>query len=636
MKKIMFSLVLMLVALFTLPMNGEANTGKIGILFSDQNETYMDSTNIGGSYKPPHFDRNMTVSPKVDYSSSLDKASKLYMLYKEEGYNVHKLSDKDLNNLNALNEYDVIVLANTVMLSHTQRENIKAYVYGGGNAQFLFATARNELAKYQKDPKKMDLSPMIYDVLTYIWEWDNLTETLQSRFVDDVVLTDGVITNKAGSTHPILTNAYKKLGKNSIQLKESGAEWIESVTPWPTSNAQTILTYANFSKTDKPKNITKNVTPALLAIEHGAGRVVYSTFKIYDYIGVKPGDMKWVDNSTANQAYTNTSGEKDAEAVLTSSIDWLLAGSQTFAQRKYDVALTPANLTANITPQKKFALRGSVTAKNNGNVPARGYLKVEVLNKNGSSLGSYRKLLTGLAPGNTADSSYLEKFEILIDPAKIPNGTYDVRITFEETRHDRQGDVTRAALLKMTRNNNYGSYTNFTGFKDVGSGSHTPNILNAAKIGIITGYTDGTFNPLATISRYHAALMTLRAMGVAPSASATMPATDLPKNDFKYATLATAYNLGLISLEEGKINANAPMRRGAMAQALVKGFNLVGTSTMPLTDITPSYEQYNNISTLYHHRVTTGVTATEYKPFDAVTRGQFASFVMRSLENSQK
>ncbi len=104
--------------------------------------------------------------------------------------------------------------------------------------------------------------------------------------------------------------------------------------------------------------------------------------------------------------------------------------------------------------------------------------------------------------------------------------------------------------------------------------------MNAAKIGIITGYNDQTFKPTANVSRLNAMMMMLRAIGVSPSASATLPSsvTDLKKGVYGYDVMATAYQLGLIELDNGQIAKDAPMRRGAMAQTLVKGFKLQGKS----------------------------------------------------------
>lgn len=627
----------------------EANTGKIGVLYSEQNEKFMFAENVGGKYTPPLFKDAKDVDPKIAYSSAKNKSNKLYELYRSQGYNVAKLYDEDLNDLKRLNEYDVIVLPYTVMLNHKQRENIRHYIYGGGNAQFIFATARNEWDRFEPNKNKMDLSPLIYETLTYIWEWDNLTDAFQSTFRDDIALRNMHITNAKGSTHPILQNAYKRLGKNSILLKENGDEWIESIALWPTANAQPILTYSDFSLKNytpereayKSKYITKGETPALAAVQYGAGRIVYSSFKIYDYFTVDYADYEWHGTKSVNQKDTNTEGEEDAKAVLAASLDWLLEARTAFAQREYDLTLTTDRLSAYVTPQKKFAFRGTVNMANTGKVPVRGEMVVQVLNANNKSIGEYRKIITGLAPYKLDYNSYAEKFEIMM-PGNIADGTYKLKITFNEARHDRlkSGFITRGKTYTIAKKGNNSTITGFAGFKDVGKGSHLENINNAAEIGIITGYADGTFKPSANVSRINAMMMMLRAMNVQTSASATLPATviDIKKGAYGYDVLATAYQRGLINIQDNKINANGAMKRGEMAQALVKGFGLMGTSDMKFTDIgTPTgYVQYNNIATLYHHRITTGTTASLYAPYDNVTRAQFATFIMRALENTSK
>jgi hypothetical protein len=640
MKKIAMMLLTLFACFMALPQQGEASSEKkIGILFSDVINDYSLSTNPGknNAMTLPYATRPVDVSAKVKYSPINDKALKMYYFYREEGFSAAKMSHDELNSLEALNKYDAIVFPYSVLMNQKQRENVKAYIYGGGNVQILYATARNELAKLAKSPSDLDVTPLIFDTLTWVWEWDNLTEIFQTRFIDDVQLRDATITNTPGVTHPILTKAYEKLGRNSLHLSEAANEWYEIVQPWK-SSVKPLLVISGYSWTDKPANIKKGQSGALFALEHGAGRIVQAPFKIYDYVGVEKHEGGWQEDS--GKPYHETKGEEDAEAVLSSSMEWLLEGSNTFKPRNYNVKLAASNYTANMTPQKTFAVRGTVTATNTGDVPVRGKLRVNVLDSSNKPIGRYEKVLVGLSPAPNEISSYAEKFEILL-PGSIKDGKYTVKATFEETRHDRSGYITRAETHTVTKQGNKGTFASFPGFKDVGmSNGHHQNILNAAKLGVITGYGDQTFKPAANVSRLNAMMMLLRAKGVSPSASAALPVTvtDLKKGMYGYDVIATAYQMGLLNLENGQAAKDAPMRRGEMAQSLVKGFGLQGTSDMIFTDIgtASSYNQYRNIATLYHHRITTGTTATLYSPYSPVTRQQFATFIMRSLENTSK
>ncbi len=640
MKKLVITIIALLACVSALPQTSKADSEqKVGILVSDVINDYSLSTNPGknNAMTLPYATQPVSVSAKVKYSPINDKALKMYYFYREEGFPVAKLSHDELNNLEALNKYDVIVFPYSVLMNHRQRENVKAYIYGGGNVQILYATARNELAKLAKSPADLDLTPLIFDTLTWVWEWDNLTEIFQTRFIDDVQLREAKITNTPGVTHPILSKAYQKLGRSSLQLTESANEWYEIVQPWKPS-VKPLLVISDYSSTDKPANVKKGQSGALFALEYGAGRIVHAPFKIYDYVGVEKHEGGWQEDS--GKAYSETKGKEDAEAVLSASMEWLLEGSNTFKPRNYNVKLTASNYMANMTPQKTFAFRGTVTATNTGDIPVRGKLRVHILDSGNKAIGKYEKVLVGLSPSPNDVSSYAEKFEILL-PGSIKDGTYTVKVTFEETRHDRSGYITRAETHTLTKQGNKGAFSNFPGFKDVSSGNgHYQNILNAAKLGVITGSGNQTFKPTANVSRLNAMMMLLRAKGITPSVSAALPSsvTDLKKGAYGYDVIATAYQMGLLNLENGQAAKDAPMRRGEMAQALVKGFALQGTSDMVFTDIgtASSYNQYRNIATLYHHRITTGTTATLYSPYSAVTRQQFATFIMRSLENTSK
>lgn len=110
-----------------------------------------------------------------------------------------------------------------------------------------------------------------------------------------------------------------------------------------------------------------------------------------------------------------------------------------------------------MTPQKTFAVRGTVTAINTGDIPVRGKLRVHILDSGNKAIGKYEKVLVGLSPSPNDVSSYAEKFEILL-PGSIKDGTYTVKVTFEETRHDRSGYITRAETHTLTKQGNKGAF----------------------------------------------------------------------------------------------------------------------------------------------------------------------------------
>ncbi len=173
-------------------------------------------------------------------------------------------------------------------------------------------------------------------------------------------------------------------------------------------------------------------------------------------------------------------------------------------------------------------------------------------------------------------------------------------------------------------------------FQDITtSNSGYYDVKNLQALGIING-SNGKFNPQGTLTRMQATEMVLRALGITASSSASMKASDAKHGDYGYAQLATGIRYGIISLENGKINAHQPMTRADMAHALVNGFKLQGFSTNTFSDVPPSHTYYKDIQALYALGITTGYADNSFKPSGTVTRQNFAQFVNRTLYANAK
>lgn len=621
----------------------ESNTSKkIAVLFSKTSEDYANITRPGGTYN------GKTIAPKVDYSSIKDKELKLFHLYKQQGFNVTAIDENALNNLTTLNQYDAVVFTNTVLMTHSQRENVKAYIRDGGGAIFAFATARNEASVFPK-AGQMDLTPLIHYTKTWVFEWDNLTEVFQSRFVDDITLKNFTVKNNA-TTHTILTNTYKELGKNSIQLTNNrlNGDWIEMIVPWRNSVAP-LLVYGTYSYADKPI-MAKNSVGAAYAFEYGRGRIVYTGFKIYDFINVNA-EAAWEDSSSG-LAYDGTTGGKDASVFLKHSLNWVAENHNVNKARNYNVSITLSDIKGSLRNSKNdFIIYSDITVKNNGNVPVRGSFKFEVINVNGKVIGTSKTIyLPGLSPEtstNNADNKNMSThFEDGINislPYSLPLGTYTLRATFTEGRQDRKGQAEKLATVadlkafSRIKGSIYPQVKNASFFPDVTTKNAAYNdIKNLYSLGIIKG-SNGKFNPQGNLTRIQSTEMILRSLGISASASATMNATDLNKGDYGYAILATGIRYGIISLENGKINAHQPMKRSDMATAIVNGFKLQGTTEHTFNDIPTTHANYKSIQTLYALSVTTGFTTDNtFRPNNTVTRQQFSSFINRALKANSK
>lgn len=642
MKKIFFSLLATCAFLLVTELSSsqaQAATQRIGVVFSESSEKYANTTHPGGTYQ------GQTVSPKVDYSSTYNKELKAYLLYQQQGFNVEKIYEKDLNSLEALSQYDAIVFPYTVMMNHQQRENVKMYVRNGGGAIFAFQTARNEATKFPK-AGQMDLSPLIYDVDSWVMEWDNLTEVFNARFIDDVVLGNATVSN-TNTVHPIMQNATKELGKSKLNLTKTDQEWVEIIKPWQGGSATPILYFSDYDYTSKPQTMKKNEFGAAHAIEYGKGRVVQIGFKIFDYINI---DAKadWQDNENG-VAYTTTRGDNDAKVFMKHALKWTAENHKGNTPRRYNLSLYSDGVQSYVAPSGQFVFYSTVTVKNNGNVPARGTLKVEILDTNGYVVGQgHERYIPGLAADATTDnadrkdiSTHSEKYQIFM-PGNLAAGTYTIRTSFIEGRDDRKNVdekfATIAEIKTLTRpkGSNKATIAVASMFQDITtSNSGYYDVKNLQALGIING-SNGKFNPQGTLTRMQATEMVLRALGITASSSASMKASDAKPSDYGYAQLATGIRYGIISLENGKINAHQPMTRADMAHALVNGFKLQGFSTNTFSDVPPSHTYYKDIQALYALGITTGYADNSFKPSGTVTRQNFAQFVNRTLYANAK
>ncbi|MFC3885346.1 S-layer homology domain-containing protein [Bacillus songklensis] len=231
--------------------------GKIGVVFSESSEKYSLISRPGGTYN------NQKVAPKDPWSPIIEKEQKLYALLAEQGFQVEKVSDQDLKNASTLRRYDALVFAHTVLMSKEQRYTVKEYIRNGGGALFIYGTARNEVTKFPKEGQ-MDLTPLIYDTKTWIWEWDNLTEVFQSAFVNDVVVKNTKLTQS--SSHPIIQHTLRTSdqSKLSIENNRSMGEWIEVIKPYAGAKVTSLLTNEAF-KDVSPNSSLKSFIDVLSA-----------------------------------------------------------------------------------------------------------------------------------------------------------------------------------------------------------------------------------------------------------------------------------------------------------------------------------------------------------------------------------
>ncbi|MEJ9281585.1 S-layer homology domain-containing protein [Ureibacillus thermosphaericus] len=185
-------------------------------------------------------------------------------------------------------------------------------------------------------------------------------------------------------------------------------------------------------------------------------------------------------------------------------------------------------------------------------------------------------------------------------------------------------------------------------FTDVAGNTHAEAINALADQGIINGYADGSFKPNAELTR----ASTVKLLGRwLESQGYEIPAdwnqvqrfNDLPVTAeaelVKYAALVK--DAGVFNGSNGNLNYNDTMQRQQMATVLVRaiktvlGVDLVAEYkaagfTSNIQDLDKVYGQENRESIIALEYA--GITVVEnFNPGNTVTRGQFASFLYRTI-----
>ncbi|KOS64531.1 S-layer homology domain-containing protein [Lysinibacillus agricola] len=165
--------------------------------------------------------------------------------------------------------------------------------------------------------------------------------------------------------------------------------------------------------------------------------------------------------------------------------------------------------------------------------------------------------------------------------------------------------------------------------------SHYDDILKLYTQGAIDGYADKTFRPNQSVTRGQAAKMLATVLKLDLKNVQDPYLKDVPKSSEYYKYIAALQNAGIMSgYSNGTFMPNEVMTRGELAKILVLGFKFEVASNYnnSFKDVTSQTSNAIYIQSLVDLKITEGTTPVTFSPHNAVTRGQFASFIVRSQE----
>ncbi|KOY83772.1 S-layer homology domain-containing protein [Lysinibacillus macroides] len=173
-------------------------------------------------------------------------------------------------------------------------------------------------------------------------------------------------------------------------------------------------------------------------------------------------------------------------------------------------------------------------------------------------------------------------------------------------------------------------------FKDIDQYSdHYNDILKLYSQGVIDGFLDNTFRPDVSVTRGQAAKMLATALKLDTKNVQDPYYKDVPKSSEFYRSVAALQNAGIMSgYSNSTFMPNEPITRGELAKIIVLAFHLEVSPTYNhiFKDVDSKSSNAIYIQTLIDLNITEGTTPVTFSPFEPVTRGQFASFVVGAQE----
>ncbi len=149
---------------------------------------------------------------------------------------------------------------------------------------------------------------------------------------------------------------------------------------------------------------------------------------------------------------------------------------------------------------------------------------------------------------------------------------------------------------------------------------------------VITGYSDGTFKPDQAVTRGDAAIMIGRTLKWDGKQRDTQ-FKDVKKDKQASGYIASAAKLGVITgYSDQTFRPDAVISRGDMAIITAKAFNLYLESVFKFKDTGESMASYEAVHRLSLASITAGYPDGTFRPSLKVTRGQFSAFLARALE----
>ncbi|MEK3978687.1 choice-of-anchor I family protein [Psychrobacillus sp. FSL K6-2836] len=179
----------------------------------------------------------------------------------------------------------------------------------------------------------------------------------------------------------------------------------------------------------------------------------------------------------------------------------------------------------------------------------------------------------------------------------------------------------------------------FSDVKNIESHHFYESVRSLASRGIVKGFGDGTFKPFQSVTRGQMASALAKTLEMNIKNVKNPGFKDVKVTDEYYGPIAALVEAGIIDGYNDKtFKPGEPLTRAQMSKIISLGFKLEEEklTNTPFTDVKTGHWYTDYVQALIANNITTGTTPTTFEPNAYVTRGQMASFIVRSESPVQK
>jgi len=162
-------------------------------------------------------------------------------------------------------------------------------------------------------------------------------------------------------------------------------------------------------------------------------------------------------------------------------------------------------------------------------------------------------------------------------------------------------------------------------------------VSGLASAGAVSGYADGTFRPTNTTTRAQFAKVVTMAFGIASAPQSEFSSghfRDVPGDSPFFGYIEAAYSLGLLSgYSDGTFRPGESITRGQVAKVVTLAavdtmdWQLVNPASATFTDVAVGSTYYTYVETALANGALSGYSDGTFHPADTATRGQIAKIV---------